>query len=245
MNPFWRAYFSIGLKPPTSCDWQRLIIIVIASNSVLDGFLKHLFIFTPKLPGEMIRFDKTTIILSQMGWNLHPPTQGPIFGALPLIPPPRSLMDTPLNADVPNHHVQIPCEFSGVLSRWAPYIYHKKATKCRLKKYIYTLQGTNISSKNGILSRWFSGFPKVGYVSFQEGIYIYISLSPMDPMGIGNGRVISPRTEWSYRRLPRGPNCDSPCATTWRIIPFPMWVISMVSKSSNWGYSPWYISIHD
>ena len=42
---------------------------------------------------------------------------------------------------------------------------------------IYTLQETNLSPKNGILSRWFSFSRLVGYVNPLEGIYIYLCMN--------------------------------------------------------------------
>ena len=41
--------------------------------------------------------------------------------------------------------------------------------------YLTTLQGTNISPKNGIFEDDFP-FPKVGYVSSMEGIYLVSSV---------------------------------------------------------------------
>ena len=72
----------------------------------------------------------------------------------------------------------------------------------------YTLQGTNISPKNGILKMIFL-FPKVGYVSSLEGTH-YKDFLLKEDLALGWGR-----------KVPNTPACSN-AGVTWRKIGAPL-----------------------
>ena len=54
-------------------------------------------------------------------------------------------------------------------------------------------------------------------------------------LGQIDGKIDSESAIWFFMILP---GILPLCTATWRIIPFCKWLITMVSKSPNWGYSP-------
>ena len=122
-----------------------------------------------------------TTSFCQMGYS-SPTTQGPIFWGYCLHTPPGqvSWVHTPKLQMFQINHVQIRFHVRNFrcIQDGPPTNYHQKATKCMVKKkyiYIYTLR---IPSRELTyppkMVFWVDDFPfpKVGYVSFQEGIYV-------------------------------------------------------------------------